>query len=256
MNAIIKKEKLKIDNLTVSYDGKKVLRNLNLTVFQNEILAIIGPAHSGKTSLLRCINRMCDFIPEMSLTGDILLDGTSTFQKRDSTVIRRRIGMVSPLPVGLPMSIRDNVTFAPKVAGCKDQVILEEIMEDCLKKAALWDEVKDRLDMVATRLSGGQQQRLTIARALSHFPEVLCLDEFSIAIDPVTTMRIEEILKELKKEMTIILVTNLNFQARRLSDRTAMILDGDLLEVGETKDLFYGNATQQKTKDYIDGLFG
>ncbi|MDH4468819.1 MAG: ATP-binding cassette domain-containing protein [Bacteriovoracaceae bacterium] len=250
------KEKIKIQNLTASYNGKSILRNINLSVIQNEILAVIGPANSGKTSLLRCINRMCDFIPEMDVEGDILLDGVSTFAKRDSTVIRRRIGMVSPLPVGLPMSIRDNVTFAPKVAGCKDPVILEEIMEDCLKKSALWDEVKDRLDMIATKLSGGQQQRLTIARALSHFPEVLCLDEFSIAIDPVTTMRIEEILKELKKEMTIILVTNLNFQARRLSDRTAMIFEGDLLEVGATKDVFSGNTQQQKTKDYIEGLFG
>lgn len=250
------KIKLRTQNLFASYNGVPVLNNINLEIKQNEVLAIIGPANSGKTSLLRCLNRMCDFIPEMQVTGDVLLDGQSTFLHRDSTVIRRRIGMVSPLPVGLPMTIRDNVTFAPKVAGCKDPVILEEIMEDCLKKSALWDEVKDRLDMIATKLSGGQQQRLTIARALSHFPEVLCLDEFSIAIDPVTTMRIEEILKELKKEMTIILVTNLNFQARRLSDRTAMLLEGELLEVGDTKEVFAGQTKDSKTRDYIEGLFG
>lgn len=249
-------EKIRIQNLHVSYSGHKVLEGINLSVYKNEILAIIGPAHSGKTSLLRCINRMCDFIPEMKVEGDIFLDGESVFDPKDSTVIRRRIGMVAPLPVGLPMTIRDNVTFAPRVAGCKNKVILEEIMEDCLIKAALWDEVKDRLDTLATKLSGGQQQRLTIARALSHFPEVLCLDEFSIAIDPVTTMRIEEILKKLCNELTIILVTNVNYQARRLANRTAMMFEGHILEVGATKELFNGQTTHSKTKEYIEGLFG
>jgi phosphate transport system ATP-binding protein len=248
--------KLKIEKLQASYSGQRILNSVSLDVFKNEILAIIGPANSGKTTLMRCINRMSDFIPEMTVSGNIHLDGKSIYKAADSTVIRRRIGMVSPLPVGLPMTIRRNVTFAPWVAGCKNHVILEEIMEDCLRKAALWDEVKDRLDTLATKLSGGQQQRLTIARALSHFPEVLCLDEFSIAIDPVTTMRIEEVLKELSKELTIIMVTNVNYQARRLADRTAMMLDGDILEVGKTSDIFGGNTKNSKTKEYVEGLFG
>ncbi len=248
--------KLKIDKLQASYNQQKILNSVCLDIYKNEILAIIGPANSGKTTLMRCINRMSDFIPDMEVKGNIYLDGKSIYKVPDSTVIRRRIGMVSPLPVGLPMNIRRNVTFAPWVAGCKNTVILEEIMEHCLRKANLWDEVKDRLDTLATKLSGGQQQRLTIARALSHFPEVLCLDEFSIAIDPVTTMRIEEVLKELSKELTIILVTNVNYQARRLADRTAMMLDGDVLEVGKTSDIFSGNTKNSATKEYVDGLFG
>jgi len=250
------KEKIRIERLRVSYGDNQVIKGLDLTVYKNEILAIIGPAQSGKSTLLKCINRMSDFIPELKVEGDIILDGKSIFDVKDSTIIRRRIGMVSPLPVGLPLSIRDNVTFAPRVAGCKNKLIQEEIMEDCLRKAALWDEVKDRLDALATKLSGGQQQRLTIARALSHFPEVLCLDEFSIAIDPVTTMRIEEVLKKLKDELTIILVTNVNHQARRLANRTAMMLEGELLEVGETEKLFSGHGDHDKTREYIEGLFG
>jgi phosphate transport system ATP-binding protein len=248
--------KISIKQLKVHYGSQEVLHGVNLEIPKHQITAIIGPANSGKTSLLRCVNRMSDFIPQMKVEGDILLDGDSIFKLRDSTVIRRRVGMVSPLPVGLPMTIRDNVTFAPWVAGCKNKVILEEIMEDCLRKAALWDEVKDRLDVLATKLSGGQQQRLTIARALSHFPEVLCLDEFSIAIDPVTTMRIEEVLKKLTSELTIILVTNVNYQARRLASQTAMMLDGEILEVGKTQDLFEGRTQHTKTRDYIEGLFG
>jgi phosphate transport system ATP-binding protein len=209
-------KKIEIKNLTVNYGTKDVIHNLHLDIFQNEVLAIIGPANSGKSSLLRSLNRMMDFHPTAKVSGDIKLDGESIYLDEDSTFLRRRIGMVSPLPVGLPMSIRENVTYAPRMAGCKDQGELDFIMEDCLKKAALWDEVKDRLDGLATKLSGGQQQRLTIARALSHHPEVLCLDEFSIAIDPVTTMKIEAVLHELKKNMTIVMVTNVINQAKRL----------------------------------------
>ncbi len=164
--------------------------------------------------------------------------------------------MVSPLPVGLPMTIKDNVTYAPRMAGCKDQAELDHIMEDCLKKAALWDEVKDRLNGLATKLSGGQQQRLTIARALSHHPEVLCLDEFSIAIDPVTTMKIEAVLHELKKSMTIVMVTNVINQAKRLGDRTAMMLHGKILDLDHNDHIFGGKINDSRTKDYIEGLFG
>ncbi len=250
------KKKLEIKNLTVSYNDKAVIHDLNLDIFQNEILAIIGPANSGKSSLLRCLNRMIDFNSQSKVKGDILLDSESVFKDEDSTFLRRRIGMVSPLPVGLPMSIKENVTYAPRMAGCTDKAELDSIMEDCLKKAALWDEVKDRLDGLATKLSGGQQQRLTIARALSHHPEVLCLDEFSIAIDPVTTMKIEAVLQELKKDMTIVMVTNVINQAKRLGDRTAMMLHGKILDLNENSKFFGGQVTDVRTKDYIEGLFG
>lgn len=249
-------KKIEIKNLSITYGANHVIENLNLDVHENEVLAIIGPANSGKSSLLKALNRMTDFNNEARVTGEILLDGESIYKDEDSTFLRRRIGMVSPLPVGLPMSIRENVTYAPRMAGCKDKAELDYIMEDCLKKAALWDEVKDRLDGLATKLSGGQQQRLTIARALSHHPEVLCLDEFSIAIDPVTTMKIEAVLHELKKDITIVMVTNVINQAKRLGDRTAMMLHGKILDLDQNERIFTGSTKDNRTKDYIEGLFG
>jgi phosphate transport system ATP-binding protein len=164
--------------------------------------------------------------------------------------------MVAPLPVGLPLSIYDNVAFAPRAAGFHDKTALDELVERCLRQAALWDEVKDRLNSLGTKLSGGQQQRLTIARALSHQPEILCLDEFSIAIDPVTTMRIEDVLKELKREMTIILVTNLVQQARRLASRTMFLWNGEIMEVGKNDVIFSNKPQNPKTYDYVNGIFG
>jgi phosphate transport system ATP-binding protein len=250
------KKKIEIKNLKVSYGSKNVIKNLNLDIFQNEVIAIIGPANSGKSSLLRCLNRMTDFNNEVKVEGTILLDGENIYEDADSTFLRRRVGMVSPLPVGLPMTIKENVTYAPRMAGCTDKAELEFILEDCLKKAALWDEVKDRLNTLATKLSGGQQQRLTIARALSHHPEVLCLDEFSIAIDPVTTMKIESVLHELKKDLTIVMVTNVINQAKRLGDRTAMMLNGEILDLDDNAKLFGGEIKDSRTKDYIEGLFG
>jgi phosphate transport system ATP-binding protein len=164
--------------------------------------------------------------------------------------------MVAPLPVGLPLSIYDNVAFAPRCSGVTGRADLEEIVEQCLRQAALWDEVKDRLPSLGTALSGGQQQRLTIARALSHQPEILCLDEFSIAIDPVTTMRIEDVLKELKQEITIILVTNLVQQARRLADRTMFLFNGDVIELGPSSVVFSDSPASRRTYDYVRGVFG
>lgn len=250
------KKKIEIKNLKVSYGSKVVIKDLSLDIYQNEVLAIIGPANSGKSSLLRCLNRMTDFNNEVKVQGSVLLDGQNIYEDEDSTFLRRRIGMVSPLPVGLPMTIKENVTYAPRMAGCTNKAELEFILEDCLKKAALWDEVKDRLNTLATKLSGGQQQRLTIARALSHHPEVLCLDEFSIAIDPVTTMKIESVLHQLKKDMTIVMVTNVINQAKRLGDRTAMMLNGEILDLNDNQKLFGGEIKDHRTKDYIEGLFG
>jgi phosphate transport system ATP-binding protein len=171
-------------------------------------------------------------------------------------MLRRRVGMVAPLPVGLPLSIFDNVAFAPRAAGLREKAELDALVERCLRQAALWDEVKDRLHTLGTKLSGGQQQRLTIARALSHEPEILCLDEFSIAIDPVTTMRIEDVLKELKQKMTIVLVTNLVQQARRLAAHTMFLWNGEVIETDTTDVMFSDRPKNQKTYEYVNGIFG
>ena len=248
--------KLSVRNLSVRYGDKQALNGISLDVFPNEIFGIIGPANSGKTSFLRALNRMEEFDANMTVEGDILFEGQDITAIRNVYALRRKVGVVFPLPVGLPMSIYENVAFAPKLGGIKKKAELDEIVERCLIRAALWDEVKDRLDALGSLLSGGQQQRLTIARALSQNPELLLLDEFSIAVDPVTTMRIEDVLKELKEEITIVLVTNLVQQARRLADRTAFFLESELVETAETEELFSGVVKDQRTRDYVEGRFG
>ncbi len=248
--------KLEVRNLTVSYGPKAVLRDVSFQVRENEIFGIIGPANSGKTSFLRTLNRMNELVSGMRMEGEVLFDGQNVNSFSNVFALRRRIGVVFPLPVGLPLSVYDNVALFPRLAGVKKKAKLDEIVERCLARAALWDEVKDRLHALGSLLSGGQQQRLTIARALSQEPELLLLDEFSIAVDPVTTMRIEDVLKELRGEMTIIMVTNLVQQARRLAQRTAFFLNGELVEVGETEDLFSRNVRDSRTSDYVEGKFG
>jgi phosphate transport system ATP-binding protein len=248
--------KIEVQDLRLAYGSKEVLHGVSLDVRRNEILGVIGPAQSGKTSLLRCLNRTIDFISNAVVSGSVRVDGEDVRAVRDVFSLRRRIGMVAPLPVGLPLTIYDNVAFAPRCAGFSRRADLDGLVERCLRQAALWDEVKDRLFSRGTALSGGQQQRLTIARALSHSPEVLCLDEFSIAIDPVTTMRIEDVLKELRREITIILVTNLTQQARRLADRTLFLWNGEVVEVDRTEVIFSGRPKSQRTRDYVAGVFG
>lgn len=247
---------IEVTDLRLSYGLLEVIHGISFDVYRNEILGVIGPAQSGKTSLLRCINRTIEFTPDTHVAGTIKVDGEDVRRARNVYALRRKIGMVAPLPVGLPLSIYDNVAFAPRSAGLTRKSDLDAIVEQCLRQAALWDEVKDRLDSLGTKLSGGQQQRLTIARALSHQPEILCLDEFSIAIDPVTTMRIEDVLKELRKNMTIILVTNLTQQARRLADRTMFMWKGEIVEMGPTEVLFSDNPKDARTRDYVRGIFG
>jgi len=248
--------KIRVQDLRLAYGAKEVLHGISFDIPRNEIFGVIGPAQSGKTSLLRCINRTIDFAPNATVTGTILVDGEDVCKTRSVHELRRKIGMVAPLPVGLPLTIYDNVAFAPRCAGVRARSELDGLVEKCLRQAALWDEVKDRLDSLGTKLSGGQQQRLTIARALSHQPEVLCLDEFSIAIDPVTTMRIEDVLKELRKEITIILVTNLVQQARRLADRTMFLWNGDIIELDRNEVIFSEQPASRKTYDYVHGIFG
>ncbi len=247
---------IEVRDLRLSYAGREVIHGISFDLRKNEILAVIGPAQSGKTSMLRCLNRTIDFIPTASVSGTVKVHGEDVRKTKDVFGLRRRIGMVAPLPVGLPLSIYDNVAFAPRCAGVTDRADLDPVVEKCLRQAALWDEVKDRLGSLGTALSGGQQQRLTIARALSHRPEILCLDEFSIAIDPVTTMRIEDVLKELKEEISIVLVTNLTQQARRLSDRTMFLWDGEVVELDDSEVIFSGDARSPKTRDYVNGVFG
>ncbi len=248
--------KVAVRDLTIRYGGVPALRGVSLDIAPNEIFGIIGPAGSGKTSFLRALNRMDEFVPGMEVEGDILLDGTSLREWRNLYALRRRVGVVFPLPVGLPLTVYDNVSLAPRLRGVRRRADLDVIVERCLRRAALWDEVKDRLGSLGSLLSGGQQQRLTIARALSQEPDLLLLDEFSIAVDPVTTMRIEDILRGLRAEVTIVLVTNLVQQARRLADRTAFFLTGECVEVAANEDLFEGNPADPRTKDYIEGRFG
>jgi len=246
---------IRFNQVTVRYGEKLALRDITFDVPEKQITAIIGPANSGKTTLLKCINRTIDFVSSAKVEGEVLVTGENVYQMRNVYELRRRVGMVFPLPVGLPLSIYENVAYAPRRAGLHDRYELDALVEKGLGQAMLWDEVKDRLHLLGTRLSGGQQQRLTLARALSHRPEILCLDEFSIAIDPVTTMKIEDLLRDLKEEMTIVLVTNLVQQARRLADRTAFVSASQLVEVNDTEIIFTSPANRL-TEQYVTGDFG
>ena len=247
---------IEVRDLGISYSGKPALRAASFDIYRHEIFGIIGPANSGKTSFLRALNRMDDFTTGMKVRGSIHINGKDINDWRNVYALRSRIGVVFPLPVGLPLSIYENVAFSPRLRGIRKKAQLDDVVERCLTRAALWDEVKDRLDSLGSLLSGGQQQRLTIARALSQEPELLLLDEFSIAVDPVTTMRIEDVLKDLRSELTIVLVTNLVQQARRLADRTAFFLMGEVVEIGATEDLFEGNVNDERTTGYIEGRYG
>jgi phosphate transport system ATP-binding protein len=249
-------KEIEVEGLRLAYDSKEVLHGITFDVYRNEILSVIGPAQSGKTSMLRCLNRTIDLTASAKVSGTVRVAGEDVRRTKDIFALRRKIGMVAPLPTGLPLTIYDNVAFAPRCSGLTRRSDLDPIVERCLRQAALWDEVKDRLSSLGTALSGGQQQRLTIARALSHQPEILCLDEFSIAIDPVTTMRIEDVLKELRDEITIVLVTNLTHQARRLSDRTMFLWDGEIVEIDRTEAIFSDSPKSHRTRDYIRGVFG
>ena len=251
----MREKRIEVSNLQVSYGAHEVLKGISFDVYDKEILAVIGPAQSGKTTMLKALNRTLEFVPDAKVSGTIKVDGQDAMRIKRAPDLRRKIGMVAPLPVGLPMTIYDNVAFAPRMAGIRLKSTLDDIVERCLRQAALWEEVTDRLDMLGTKLSGGQQQRLTIARALSHEPEILCLDEFSIAIDPVTTMRIEDVLKELRSRISIILVTNLTQQARRLADRTMFLWNGEIVEL-DTTDMIFSDRASRKTIEYVNGVFG
>jgi phosphate transport system ATP-binding protein len=248
--------KMRVEGFSASFDGSVALNNITLEVCPRERLSIIGPAGGGKTTFLRCLNRLNDLEPHFSASGRILFDGRDIYDpETDVAVLRRRIGMVYAVPTPLPWSIFENLAYGPTLAGTTRRSRLEEIVETSLRSAFLWDEVKDRLHEPATNLSGGQQQRLCVARVLALEPEVLLLDEPCSGLDPISTAKIEDALAVLKEKYSIILVTNNTKQAARASDRTAFFLMGELIEVGPTRQVFT-NPTHHRTNDYITGHFG
>ena len=248
--------KISIKNLNFFYQKKEVIKALNLDVRENEILSVFGPANSGTTTLLRALNRMTDLTPGARMEGEILLDGKNIRAPGvNITELRRKVSMVFEVPTPLPMSIFDNVAYGPRLSGVKNRVLLEELVEDSLQMAVLWDEVKDRLHTSGMRLSGGQQQRLCLARILALHPEVILLDRPCSGLDPVSTSKIEESLRHLKEKFTIVIVPHNVQQAGRVSDRAAFLLMGDLIEVGLTAEVF-ANPRDKRTSDYITGRFG
>jgi phosphate transport system ATP-binding protein len=253
----VSEEKIRVEGFGFVYqDGSVALDNINLTVIEHEILGIMGPARSGKSTLLRSINRMTDAVPGTVRKGSIFLDGIDIYSGEiDPDDLRRRVGMVFDVPVPLPRSIYENIAYGPKLLGIRNRKKLDELVEFGLGAAILWDEVKDRLHTSALRLSGGQQQRLCIARTLALDPEVILLDEPCSGLDPISTLKVEEALSELKSKYTIVLVTNNTKQAARVSDKTAYFLMGELVEYGVTKQIFTV-PRDQRTDDYISGRFG
>jgi phosphate transport system ATP-binding protein len=248
-------DKLKIENVDLYYGEFQALKNINMNIQENEITAFIGPSGCGKSTFLKTLNRMNDLIEGVKITGKILLDGVDIYKDMDATVLRRRVGMVFQKPNPFPMSIYENVAYGPKTHGIKNKAKLDEIVEQSLRSAAMWDEVKDRLKKSALGLSGGQQQRLCIARAFSVNPEVILLDEPTSALDPISTSKIEDLLLEIKNNYTIVIVTHNMQQATRISDKTAFFLHGEIIEFDETERLF-SMPKNKKTEDYITGRFG
>ncbi len=246
--------KIIVENLNCFYSGNQVLKNLNLTVEKNEILSIIGPSNSGKTSFLRTLNRMNDMNVNFSRQGNIYLDKENIFDM-NSEKLRTRVGMLFAMPIPLPMSIYDNIAYAPSVLGLKNRKNMDEVVEQSLKDASLWDEVKDRLNSSAMKMSGGQQQRLCIARILAIEPEVILFDEPCSGLDPISTAKVEEAMLKLKQKYTIVLVTNNIKQASRVGTRTAFFLMGELVEIDKTQKIFI-SPKNKKTEDYITGRFG
>jgi len=250
--------KFSIQNLSFRYNGDVALRDVTLDIPANQITVVFGPSHAGKSTLLRCLNRLNDLIEneETELSGRILLDGEDiNAPNADVTELRRRVGMVFALPIALPLTIRENVIYGPRMGGEKREAHLNEVVERSLVQAALWDEVKDRLNEPALRLSGGQQQRLCIARTLALEPEVILLDNPTSGLDPLSTAKVELSLQELKKTYTVVLVPHSVQQAARVADLAAFLLDGELVESGPGQHLFI-RPQEKRTEDYVTGRFG
>lgn len=247
---------LTVSDLSLYYSKKKALNTINMTFYKNEITALIGPSGCGKSTLLRSINRMNDLIPTVTITGAIDYKGKNIYSPKVDTVdLRKEIGMVFQQPNPFPFSIYENVVYGLRLKGVKDKALVDEVVENSLKAANIWDEVKDILHSSALGLSGGQQQRVCIARVLAVNPEIILMDEPTSALDPISAARVEETMLELKKDYTIAIVTHSMQQASRISDRTAFMLDGNLIEYNDTKSIFL-NPEKQETSDYISGKFG
>ena len=248
-------DKLTIKNLDLYYSEFRALKNINLNVQEKEITAFIGPSGCGKSTLLKSLNRMNDLVDGCRMEGEVLLDGEDIYKDMDVNLLRKRVGMVFQKPNPFPMSIYDNIAYGPRTHGIRSKVKLDELVENSLRGAAIWDEVKDRLKKSALGLSGGQQQRICIARALAVQPEVLLMDEPTSALDPISTAKVEELALELKKDYTIVMVTHNMQQAARISDRTAFFLLGEIVEFGKTEQIF-SMPKDKRTEDYITGRFG
>lgn len=248
--------KFEIENLDLYYDKFKALKDVNLQIPEHEITAFIGPSGCGKSTLLKSLNRMNDLVPGCRIEGKVLLDGQDCYAKKtDVNLLRKRVGMVFQKPNPFPMSIYDNIAYGPRTHGTRSKAKLDAIVEESLRSAAIWDEVKDRLKKTALGLSGGQQQRLCIARALAVKPEVLLMDEPTSALDPISTSKIEDLAVELKDKYTIVMVTHNMQQATRVSDKTAFFLLGEVVEFGDTEKMF-SMPCDKRTEDYITGRFG
>lgn len=247
--------KLQVKDMNFYYDDFQALKNINIEIKANEITALIGPSGCGKSTFLRSLNRMNDLIEDTKVEGKIQLDGVDIYNKYDVIDLRSRVGMVFQKPNPFPMSIYDNIAYGPRINGITKKSVLDEIVENSLKAAAIWDEVKDNLKKNALSLSGGQQQRICIARALAIEPEVLLMDEPTSALDPIATLKIEDLINELKKNYTIVIVTHNMQQAGRISDKTAFFLLGEMVEFNATETIF-SNPKDKRTEDYITGRFG
>lgn len=242
-------------DLCLYYGDNQALKNINMSINKNEVTALIGPSGCGKSTYLRTLNRMNDLIESVRITGQVLFEDKDIYKDYDEIYLRKRIGMVFQRPNPFPMSIYDNIAYGPRIHGIKNKKVLDEIVEKSLKGAALWDEAKDRLKSSALGMSGGQQQRLCIARTLAVSPEVILMDEPTSALDPISTGKMEELMDELKKKYTVIIVTHNMQQAGRIADKTAFFLNGEVIEYGKTEDIFY-NPRDKRTEDYITGRFG
>jgi phosphate transport system ATP-binding protein len=251
----IENVKFDVRRLNVWFAKEQAIKDLSLQVYKNEIFSIIGPANSGKTSFLYCLNRLNDLNSTFRINGAALMDGDDIYLYRDVEQLRKRVGIVFALPTPLPLSIFDNIAYGPRMSGIKKYSALMEIVEKSLKESYLWEEVKDRLNMSAFNLSGGQQQRLCISRILALNPEAILFDEPTSGLDPISTAKVEEAMLILKQKYTIILVTNNVAQAARVGDRTAFFLMGDLIELDNTKKIFT-SPKEKRTEDYITGKFG
>ena len=247
---------IEVKDLNLFYSNKQALYGVNMKMPKKKVTAYIGPSGCGKSTLLRCINRMNDLVDNVRIDGEILLDGENIYAKSVNVAdLRRRVGMVFQKPNPFPKSIYENVAYGLRIQGINDRAILDEVVEKSLRGAALWDEMKDRLQDNALGMSGGQQQRLVIARAIAIEPEVILLDEPASALDPISTLKIEELINELKETYTIVIVTHNMQQAARVSDYTAFMYMGELIEFGSTNELFT-NPTKKQTEDYITGRYG